>query len=195
MIGRGRGAISREVVLGVARELLVADGIDGVSFRRIARRLDVTAPALYGYVEGKADLLRALAEQELSALQARLAEIDDPDPLRRIRGHCRAYVQHAREHPALFEVMFVFRPEWAGAPADELPLATEAFGTGLAAIEEAITTGRIQGDPFMVALTVWSAMHGVASILLASPELGDATESDLVEQVIDTVLAGLAPRA
>ncbi len=103
------------------------------------------------------------------------------------------YVQHAREHPALFEVMFVFRPEWAGAPADELPLATEAFGTGLAAIEEAITTGRIQGDPFMVALTVWSAMHGVASILLASPELGDATESDLVEQVIDTVLAGLAP--
>ena len=193
MSSRGRGAISREVILSVARELLAADGIDGVSLRRIARRLDVTAPALYGYVDGKADLLRALAEQELAALAARLDAIDDPDPLVRIRGHCRAYVQHAREHPALFEVMFVFRPAWAGAAADELPLATETFGTGLAVIEEAIAGGLISGEPFMVALTVWSAMHGVASILLANPELGDDIEADLVDHVIDTVLRGLAP--
>jgi AcrR family transcriptional regulator len=188
----GRGAVDREVILAVARELLVADGIDGVSFRRIASRLGVTAPALYGYVDGKADLLRALAEQEFSQLLARFAAVDDPDPLARIRGHSRAYVAYAREHPALFEVMFVFRPAWVRADAEELPLATEVFGAGLTAIEEAVAAGQLHGDSFMVALTMWSAVHGVASVLLANPGLGAPFEDALVEQVIDTVLAGLA---
>jgi AcrR family transcriptional regulator len=188
----GRGAIDRDVILAVARELLVADGIDGVSFRRIASRLGVTAPALYGYVDGKADLLRALAEQEFSQLLDRFAAVRDPDPVARVRGHARAYVAYAREHPALFEVMFVFRPAWLAGDAEELPLATAVFGAGLAGIEEAVAAGRLHGEPFMVALTMWSAVHGVASVLLANPGLGTAAEDALVEQVIDTVLAGLA---
>ena len=182
------------MILAVARELLVVDGIDGVSFRRIASRLGVTAPALYGYVDGKADLLRALAEHEFSQLLERFAEVDDPDPVVRIRGHSRAYVQYAREHPALFAVMFVFRPDWVAGAADELPLATEVFGVGLAAIDEAIAAGAIHGEPFMVALTMWSAMHGVATVLLANPGLGEETETALVDHVIDTVLTGLAAR-
>lgn len=180
--------------MSVARGLLVTDGIEGVSLRRIASRVGVTAPALYGYVDGKADLLRALAQAEFAALRTRFDEIDDPDPLMRVRAFSRTYVQYARDHPALFEVMFLFRPDWVGTPAEELPIATEVFGTGLGAIEDAIIAGEIHGDPFMVALTMWSAMHGVASVLLANPGLGAETEAALVDDVIETMLAGLAAR-
>ena len=187
-----RGAIDRDAVLAAARELLVAEGLDGVSFRRIAARLDVTAPALYAYVADKADLLRALADREFASLLERFTEVTDPDPIARIRRDARAYVQHAREQPALFHVMLVFRPGWVGASAEELPIASRVFGELFGAVEEAIAAGRIHGDPFTVALALWSAVHGVASVLVANPGLGDAADDALVDAAIEAMLVGFA---
>ena len=187
-----RGAIDRDAVLAAARELLVADGLDGVSFRRIAARLDVTAPALYAYVDGKADLLRALADREFASLLERFTEVTDPDPVARIRRDSRAYVQYARDQPALFQVMLAFRPGWVGASLEELPVASRVFGEVLGAAEEAIAAGRIHGDPFTVALALWSAFHGVATMLVANPGLADAADDALVDAVIDAMLVGFA---
>jgi len=189
--------LTREAVVNAARELIAADGLEALSVRRVAAALSVSAPALYAYVENKPDLLRAVAELEFEGLVERFEAIRSPDPVDRIRGHIRAYVEHARADPALFEVMFLFRPGWAGQPAvDELPAASKGFAIASSAIEDAMRTGALrEDDPFLVAIALWAAAHGTATVLLAGLELGAEFESRVIDTVIDNLLRGLAAPA
>jgi AcrR family transcriptional regulator len=54
---RERPALSREQIIRVALALADAEGIDAISIRRIAARLEVSAMALYWYIERKEDVL------------------------------------------------------------------------------------------------------------------------------------------
>ena len=189
-----RPALNRAVVVAAAREIVAADGLEGLSLRRVGAVLGVTAPALYAYVDDKLDLLRGVAELEFERLAARFDAIEATDPLVRAREQAIAYVDHALEDPALFHVMFVFRPDWAQQPAvDELPAASKTFALGAAAIEDAMRTGALRrDDPLLVAISMWAAAHGTASVLLAGLNLGDAYESRVITTVIDNLLRGLA---
>ncbi|MFE0024391.1 TetR/AcrR family transcriptional regulator [Amycolatopsis sp. NPDC059021] len=67
--------LSREQIVRVAIELLDADGVDGLSMRRLAGRIGSGATSIYWYVRSK-DELTALAAD------AAFGEIELPDPAR-----------------------------------------------------------------------------------------------------------------
>lgn len=181
-----------------AREMVQASGIEALSLRRLATRLGVTAPALYAHVSSKRDLVRAVAEVEFDRLLERFDEVVTTDPLERIRAQSRAYIDHARENPELFQVMFVFPPDLGAAPLPdgvELPAATSAFMTALAAVEDAMDQGVLErADPVLVALTLWTANHGLAMALLLGLSLPASIEDQLVGEVTSRLLRGWAPQ-
>jgi len=189
-----RPPLTRAAIIAVAREILATDGLDGVSLRRIGAELGVTAPALYAHVDDKLDLLRGVAELEFERLIARFDAIETRDPVEQIRQQAVAYVEHAREDPALFQVMFLFRPDWANqAAAEELPAASKAFTRGAAAIDAAMLSGALRtDDPLLVAIAIWAAAHGTASVLLAGMDLGAEYEARVIDTVIDNLIRGLA---
>ena len=55
-----REHLTREAIVATARGIVVADGLDGLSLRRVATALGVTAPALYAHIEDKHDLLEEI---------------------------------------------------------------------------------------------------------------------------------------
>ncbi|MEO6989825.1 MAG: TetR/AcrR family transcriptional regulator [Aquihabitans sp.] len=198
MASTERAPLQREAIIANTRALISEDGLDQLTLRRLASRLGVTAPALYGHFEDKADLLRALAEDEFSCLQSRFDAIEADDPLDRIRALNRAYANQARENPELFRVMFLFAPDLgdaSGLPQGvELPAATKVFGAAAEAVVAAIDSGAIEAaDPLLVALTLWSAVHGVATVCQLGFGLTKELEDALVDEVIDRVLRGYAP--
>ena len=176
--------------------MVAEGGPAALSLRPLGARLGVTAPALYAHFDNKEAILVAVAETEFARLIERfqLAIRGVEPPIDRIKAQSRAYVQHALEHPALFEILFVFRPAWSPNPdAPELPIASKAFEISATAVDDAIAAGLLgQSDSLMASLTIWSAVHGVATLLLARPALGADFEAALVESVINSVVAGLA---
>jgi AcrR family transcriptional regulator len=182
-------------ILDAARAELSAGGLSTLSLRALATRLGVTAPALYAHFDSKEALLTAVANDEFQRLIESIenAAPASADPLTRIRQQGRAYVRHALTHPALFEVMFLSRPAWSsGADDADASLASKAFQVSATAVEDAIAAGLLrESDPLLASLTIWSAAHGVATVLLARPGLGDAYEAALVDSVIDSVVEGL----
>jgi TetR/AcrR family tetracycline transcriptional repressor len=60
-----RAPVSRDAIVRVALELLAEGGLEAVSFRRIAARLEVSAPTLYWHVENKRQLMDLMAEELL----------------------------------------------------------------------------------------------------------------------------------
>lgn len=189
-----RAVLHRGAIVDEARRLVEDSGLGALSLRRLAARLGVTAPALYAHVTDKDDLLRALATDRFDALVARFDAVDESDPVARIRAHGRAYVAHARESPELFRVMFIFPPDMGSGDLPEgmeLPGATRAFAAAAQAVEDAVAAGELQtDDPLLAALTLWSSVHGVATVLQLGLGLPPEVEDAMVDEVTDRLLAG-----
>lgn len=190
-----RRPLSRHAITEAARTILVEEGLHAVSLRRVAGVLGVTAPALYAHVEDKRDLLQGIAEQEFEHMIERFKSIEERDPVERIRQQCRAYVSYACENPALFKAMFLFRPELTAEPrGGDMPLATKAFQVAAEPVHDAVREGRFKAtDPHLAALTVWTATHGIATMILSGPTMDASSphERRLVDTVINTVISGL----
>ena len=170
--------------------MLESDGVDQLSLRGLARRLGVTAPALYAYVDDKYDLLAAVAAEHFEGLVARFDAIDEDDPLERIRALSHAYVDHALDSPALFHLMFRYPPIPVPG-AEAFPPATRAFDEAAAATAAAIESGQLAAtDPALASMTMWVSIHGVAEVLLLGLSADPIAAALLVDSVIDTVLAG-----
>ena len=173
-----------------ARGQLEAEGAEQLSLRGVARELGVTAPALYAYVDDKHELLAAVATEHFERLIERFALVVATDPLERIRALSRAYVEHAVASPALFRLMFRYPP----SPTSELeafPPATKAFEIAAAATAAGIESGQLTvADASMASMTMWVAVHGVAEVLLLGFGFDEAWEEQLIDSVIETVLAG-----
>jgi AcrR family transcriptional regulator len=190
--------LSREAILSTAREMIVAQGIDGFSLRRLAARLGVTAPSLYRFFDSKDAIVATIAEeafaQLIDAIEQAASGLDDP--VARIKAHSVAYVERAVADPALFTVMFAYRPPWTEVPdAPELPLASKAWHLASSAVEEATARGQIrEPDPVLAALTIWSAVHGVATVLTVGAPTPRPIDRALVTSVVDAVVDGLAAR-
>jgi len=190
--------LSREAILDAARTMIVAQGIDDFSLRRLATRLGVTAPSLYRFFDSKDAIVGAIAEAAFEQLIDAIdrAAAGHRDPIERIKAQSVAYVECAVDNPALFAVMFAYRPPWTDLPnAPELPLASKAWELAAVAVEEATAQGRLhEPDPVLAALTIWSAVHGVATVLTIGAPARRPLDRALVTSVVDAVVDGLAAR-
>jgi AcrR family transcriptional regulator len=103
---RGAG-LSREKVLAAALQIADAEGLDALSFRRLASDLDVTPMALYRYVDDKEALLDGIGDLVLSQLE--LPEAPTGDWREQLRDAARSYRAVLAAHPALLPI-FLSRP-------------------------------------------------------------------------------------
>lgn len=194
-----RESLSRAAVVDAARELLMNEGLNGLSLRRLAARLDVTAAALYAYVDNKRDLLEAVIESEFQKLieEFQRYEAAGGDPIAQMCGMSWAYVRYARENPRVFRTMFLFRAQLAGEPVgDDFAMATKAFTAARKPLLAAIEQGLVKPlDPIMTHLTMWTAVHGVATVLLLGADLGPRGAEELTRSVITTMIRGLCTEA
>jgi AcrR family transcriptional regulator len=72
---RRRRGLTREAITEAALALVDAEGLDALSMRNVAERLDVQASALYGHVSGKQELIQLMLDHV--ALEI---ELPEPDP-------------------------------------------------------------------------------------------------------------------
>ncbi|MGI9623717.1 MAG: TetR/AcrR family transcriptional regulator [Acidimicrobiales bacterium] len=182
--------LSRERIVEAAGRAIEAEGYEAISLRSLAKRLEVTAPAIYDHVESKDDLLRAVAASGYVAMDAAF-DVGGKRAIDRCRERALAYVRFSQDRPELFRVMFLYRPAAVPVEADnELSAASSMFDRGLADIVAAVEEGHlIDRDPIQINLTLWAAIHGVATVGLLAPGLADL----VVDDVVDALFKGLAP--
>ncbi|MQA64130.1 MAG: TetR family transcriptional regulator [Actinophytocola sp.] len=114
-----------------AHSLLVEHGVGGVTLRAIARKLGITAPALYRYYSSHSALLDHLRRDISTDLAAELSEdiaqLPDDDGLAQFFAVCRGFRRWALAHPREFALVFA-SPTDDAPPAAPLAGATEPFG-------------------------------------------------------------------
>ena len=163
----------RSRILDAARTLFVTQGYEAVSMRRIADAIEYSPTAIYVHFADKDALMRELCRQDFGALAGAFGELAAiADPVERVRRIGAVYVQFAVKYPNHYRLMFM-----TSLPAKELApedLARkgrpdqDAYAFLRAAVTEAIEQGRlrpgVKPDAELLAQTLWSGVHGVASI-------------------------------
>lgn len=153
----------RAALIDAALALVEEAGGDEVSLREVARRVGVSATAVYRHFPDKNALMAALARVALERLAAaqRSASAAAGGGMAGFNATGAAYVRFALDNPGLFRLVFAHPPRGqakAGLPADEDAMAM--LKTAAAALAPP------GADPAVFALQCWSLAHGLAMLML-----------------------------
>lgn len=189
----------RDKVIRAAVDYIADHGPDGLSFRRIASDAGVSHQAPYHHF-GDRDAI--FAEIGLLGFRKFTAELsaprradEDADPAIRM---LERYVTFALRHKGYFRVMF--RSDLCNM--GDLPELQEAadgsFGTLISLVSEVLGDSATVDDIRVMATTMWSVAHGLATLLIDGPlehKIGTVRDRrELVRAVARQTLAGISPK-
>jgi len=99
----------RQQILDAARELLVRDGYEKLSMRRVAERIDYSPTAIYLHFKDKQELVSSLCDETFARLIRELETLPDecPDPVARLRKGMERYIAFGLKHPDHYLPAFV----------------------------------------------------------------------------------------
>lgn len=95
---KGPVRLSRETIVGLALNIADTEGIEAVSFRRLAHDFGVTPMAIYRHVRNKDDLLDAMTELMLASFDT--SAVKEADWREQVRGLLYALRRVLLDHPS-----------------------------------------------------------------------------------------------
>jgi AcrR family transcriptional regulator len=162
----------RTRILDAARELFANEGVESVTMRRIADRIEYSPTAIYFHFRDKDALLAELCDYDFRNFAQGFAEIARiPDPIERLRAAGLAYVDFGVRNPSHYRLMFMTPKdtkanlESKGNPEED----AYAFLKGVVGELQAkgLLRDELNADPDLAAQVIWSAMHGVVALEIA----------------------------
>jgi len=146
-----------------AQELFLTEGVGGVSMRRIADRVGVSATAIYRHFRDKEAILEEIINAGLAILSNYLGPpLQAPDPFQRLKGLIEAYLRFAIEQPRYFDLAFMVPGHPTKLPEELERQAHATFRTAVEQVGLCMKAGIFrQGDPIQTAVYLWSTAHGL----------------------------------
>ncbi len=157
----------RAAAIRTGIEMLEESGADELGLRALARRIGVSANALYRHFPNKEGLLNALAEaatDKLAAAQAEAAKKSVPG-LVGLRAIGVAYVMFAAENPALFRMLFrnSGQKSLLGNQTEDVYPAMLKIRAQVAAL---LPDSVLPHNRHDATLRSWAIVHGLACLII-----------------------------
>ena len=160
----------KEALISASLEILSEQGIEGLSLRNVAKKIDVSHTASYNHFPDKQALLAAIStagHQQLHQLLLDTFEKTKHSSSHIISEIAWAYLQFALDNPAIFKLMF------SGALEEERdhPEYVEISQKSIALFEDMIVFSQIKGQLSegkveIIAIKLWSLVHGFTYLML-----------------------------
>ncbi len=178
--------------------MIAEGGAAGLTMRALGQRLGVSRAAPYRHFEDKTALLVAVAASGFRNLNERLQRLGAGAPessVERVRRMGEEYVRFALENPAHYRLMYG-REAMARSNLPELREAGSNLFEQLVDVFRAYqeSGGIKRQDPRTQAYVAWSAVHGLASLLIDGQIMSAVDVDALIRQTTQTVLDGMRAR-
>jgi AcrR family transcriptional regulator len=191
----------REKILDAALEFFATEGVEGVTMRALADAIEYTPPVIYSHFRDKDAIIRELCNRQLRALAKHFGSIAGvADPVERLRGIGRAYVDFALEHPSHFRFMFLTPHPLPPDEDDNLQRGDpreDAYAFLKETAEAAIASGQLRPeftDAEELSQMCWASTHGVVALqnVMGSDSWVDWRDArTTAHKLLDVTLRGL----
>lgn len=162
----------RTRILDAARELFATEGVESVTMRRIAERIEYSPTAIYFHFRDKEALLAELCDCDFRSFAHGFTVIAQiPDPVVRLRAAGKAYVEFGLKNPSHYRVMFMTpKPPHEQDMSGKGNPEEDAYAFLRNVLVDLQASGRMRDeltDIDLVSQSIWSMIHGVISLEIA----------------------------
>lgn len=162
----------RAATLDTTRALLLRDGYENLSMRKIARQVGCSVSSIYEHFASKDQLVHALIDEGFQRWYDAVVEAAQVPgtPLQRLELHCRRYVDFGLRNPEYYEIMYMHHPRFTDRfPRELFRRATRSMDVLSRLVYEAAPgTFATPEDARIHAHVVWAIIHGVVSTIIAN---------------------------
>jgi AcrR family transcriptional regulator len=183
----------RASILDTAWEMVVTDGWQSFSIRKVADAIEYSVPVIYSHFENKDAILLEFNRKGFELLAKSLAEAKagKEKPADQLRAMGRAYWNFAFANKEYYQLMFGL-----GIPtcdtASRIPALADFNEVIISSIVGMVAPGKKPSfDPWLKYQSFWSMLHGLVSINMVSPSRAEKPghgQEGLPEQVLEDVI-------
>ncbi len=180
------------IILAAAREIAEAEGLRGLTARRIADKIGYAPGTIYNLFVNLDDLIIRLRGETLDELYELISSVSiDGEPDDILVNIARHYILYIHEHPKLWNLMFEHTlqdgqkaPEWYHEKSLRLlSLAEEAIAPFFFPEQE--------DERFHHAQVLWAALHGICSVQIAGKLVKKESAEAMAQSLITKYVEGL----
>jgi AcrR family transcriptional regulator len=188
----------RQEILDAARDILVREGYEGLSMRKVAERIDYSPTAIYLHFKDRDDLVFCVCEELMGGLVKELQQVADRnrDPLAALEKGLRRYVEFGLKHPehylATFGIPHGHDPEKDARYQEPGTMAMQAFGFLPRLVGECVKQKKIpKVDVHNASCALWAGVHGITSLLIVMPRFQWGDPDKVVSKLVRMLVHGL----
>ncbi len=163
----------RQSMLSAATALFERDGFEGFSLRQVAEAIGYSPTSIYLYFRDKEDLLHHVALEGFRSFGQDLQQAADlpGSAQERLNAIGLAYLRFGLRRPLHYRLMFMVRGDWLGLPTPSgYDSVIDSFGVLEQAVQLGMESGELKGGDVQVYTSfLWSNVHGLVSLHLATP--------------------------
>lgn len=173
-------------------ELLSQQGVEALSLRQVASRVGVSHSAPYAHFNDKQDLIAAISAEGFRLLYERIAAVAQSSKAGsagRLLETAWAYVTFALENRACFKLMFSGILEKEQDYPEFIEISQACFLQLVELVGYCQHENVLQpGDNDIMAVSLWSLVHGFVSLLLEKQISHTILEKTALRQLLCRVL-------
>lgn len=159
---------TKATILQAAQEIITEKGLDGLSLRELARRIDYSPSGLYEYFNSKDEIVTAIRAEGLELMRDYLNRVPaELAPAERLVKMGLAYLEFAHDHPDHFRLIFNQLNANRSSFSDKLDEASPYYLL-LQAVQAVIEAEEVTPGPEYnlqeIAYSLWSLVHGMAML-------------------------------
>jgi len=190
----------RQQILDAARDILVREGYEGLSMRKVAEKIDYSPTAIYLHFKDRDDLVFSVCEQLMAGLVRELQDVggSHADPLTALRKGLRRYVEFGLAHPEHYLAAFVIPhskdPEIGARYQRPETMSMQAFAFLPRLVGECVRLKKFKKvDVDVACRALWAGVHGITSLLIVMPTFEWGDRNRVIDQLIAMLIDGLRP--
>lgn len=171
---------TQHAIIEAARHIIRESGVDSLSIRAIAERIDYSPAGLYEYFGSKEEIIAAVCAQNFERFAKCLAHVDKGlAPTDYMLELGLAYIDFAVHNPDSFLLMFTTFPLLQREPhaalqqdSEHSPADNDAFALLVQGVQRCIDAGIYRTTPGFGALEMayasWTQVHGMAMLRITN---------------------------
>jgi AcrR family transcriptional regulator len=164
-----RHDLTKQKILDTARNILLTEGVQAISMRTLADRVDYSPAALYKYFANKEEIIAALRQEAWEMMAAHPSDVSPGMSLPEIFVQSgRGYIDFATKYPEYY--MLIMSTVEGGPNSMEEFKRFPNFVGLLQFVESAVAAGEFQlptgYTPFHLAMLSWFTVHGISLLKL-----------------------------
>jgi len=159
----------KQLIIKTVMQLFIEEGIDNVSLRKIAEKIEYSPGSIYSYFKDKGEIIHAIHTEGFEKLYAFQRTLDViKNPLEKLTKMGELYMKFAMDNPDYYDLMFIAKGVAAKIyEKQEWDVGQRSYDYLRETVKQCIEQELIiDSDIDAATFAMWGLVHGMASLII-----------------------------